>query len=180
MKLIVGLGNPGKQYEKTRHNIGWLVLDMLVKIQGAEDGWQKSNKANAEFLKININGQEAELVKPLTFMNKSGEAVLYAVKKHNLKPEDIIIVHDDKDIIFGDIKVQKDRSSAGHNGVQNIIDHLHSQNFTRIRIGVALEDKRKMGDTSQFVLRKFGLFEKKKLKEVLLKAEKEIEEILNQ
>lgn len=168
MKLIVGLGNPGKEYEKTRHNVGWMVLDLLAKKLDAND-WQNSKKANALFLKTTTNGKQVELLKPLTFMNNSGQSTAYAVKNHTLNPEtDLIVVHDDKDIPLGEIKVQTNRSSAGHNGIKSIIDHLKTQNFVRVRVGVA--PKNKIEDTAKFVLKKFGLLEKSKLNESLTKA----------
>ena len=137
MKLIVGLGNPGKQYEKTRHNAGWMVLNEIIKKYGLQESWSVDKKAKAEFLKLQINNQEVELLRPVDFMNNSGFSVHYAVKKNNLKPADIIVVHDDKDINLGEVKAQFDKNSAGHNGVQSIIDHLNNQSFYRIRIGIS-------------------------------------------
>jgi len=170
MKLIIGLGNPGKQYAKTRHNIGWQVLDSLA----GDDQWSESKKIKAQYLKNKINGIEAELLKPLTFMNESGQAVAYAVKNHNLTADDIIVVHDDKDLPLGKIKVQTNSSSAGHNGVQSIIDHLKTQNFNRIRIGIASDNPKKMADTSKFVLNRFGILEKSKVKQAVQQAVDEI------
>lgn len=177
MKLLVGLGNPGKQYEKTRHNVGWMVLDELVKKQSTLENWSASKNAKAQYLKIKINNQDVELLKPTDFMNNSGFSVRYAQKKHNLKPEDIIVVHDDKDISLGEIKVQFDKNSAGHNGVQSIINHLKTKEFYRVRVGVAPENKDRIGDTAKFVLKKFGLFEKKKLNQGINKAVEEIEKM---
>lgn len=177
MKLIVGLGNPGKEYEKTRHNVGWMVLNLIAKKLSSES-WQNSKKTNADFLKINTGNDQIELLKPLTFMNNSGQSVAYAVKNHTLNPEtDLIVVHDDKDIPLGEIKIQINRSAAGHNGVKSIIDHLKTQNFTRVRVGVA--PKNKIEDTAKFILKKFGLLEKSKLNESLTKAVDEIGKLAN-
>lgn len=172
MKLIVGLGNPGKEYEKTRHNVGFMVLDAL------HDSWTLNKKFNAEIAEQILNDVKVILAKPLTFMNASGEAVQTIAHFYKIKPEDIIIVHDDKDIPFGTVKVQKERGDAGHNGVRSIVEHLKSNSFTRVRVGTASENKRKMEDTVKFVLSRFGLFEKSKVKEVIKKAVDEIRKLL--
>jgi len=183
MKLIVGLGNPGKKYSKTRHNIGWLVLDELAKrIQPStndQNYWQESKKTKAQYLKTKINGQLVELLKPQTFMNNSGYAVAQVVKNHDLNIKtDIIIIHDDKDIALGKIKIQSARSSAGHKGVQSIIDQLGTQNFIRVRVGVASDNQNQMKKTDKFVLSKFGLLEKKKVKQAMDEAAKKITGLL--
>ena len=174
MKLIIGLGNPGKQYAKTRHNIGWQVLDSLA----GKNKWSESKKAKAEYIKKEIDGTLVELLKPLTFMNESGQAVAYAVKKHSIATSDIIVVHDDKDLPLGKIKIQSDSSSAGHNGVQSIMDHLKTQSFTRVRMGIASDNLKKMADTSKFVLNRFGFLEKGKVKQAVQQAVEEIKKLL--
>ncbi|HLC70359.1 MAG TPA: aminoacyl-tRNA hydrolase [Patescibacteria group bacterium] len=161
MKLIAGLGNPGKKYEVTRHNVGWLFLDTLA----PKAKWHANEKAKAEYTNFEINDKAVEIIKPQTFMNNSGVAVALALKKHSLKPTDLIVIHDDKDIAFGEYKIQTDRGPAGHNGVRSIIEHLGTQNFTRIRIGVAPATGLN-GDTADFVLAKFTASEKKALKEI--------------
>ncbi len=169
MKLIIGLGNPGRKYEKTRHNVGFNVLDKLLKT--IKEDWKESKKAQALFCKAEINGQETEFLKPNTYMNNSGVTVAYAVKKHpNLKPEDIIVIHDDKDLPLGEIRVQINRGPAGHNGVKSIIEHLGTQNFTRVRIGIASDKLDTAKDTGEFVLNKFSKTENDKLKEVVEKT----------
>ena len=173
MKLIVGLGNPEKKYEKTRHNVGWMVLDALAENQN----WQESKKAHALYQKMEISGHAVELIKPTTYMNNSGEAVAYAQKKHNLEADDIIVVHDDKDIPLGTVKVQKERGNAGHNGVRSIVEHLKSNAFTRIRVGTASENKRKMEDTTKFVLGRFGILEKGMLRQAIETAIHKINEL---
>lgn len=167
MKLIVGLGNPGKEYENTRHNIGWIILDTLAE----GEKWQDSKKAHAFFIKKD----NFEMIKPTTFMNNSGLAVAYALKKLNLNPEEMVVIHDDKDLPFGEYKIQKDRGSAGHNGVQSIMDHLGTKNFTRVRIGIAKEN---MGDTADFVLAKFSKEEKKTMEQIITKIIEEIKKIV--
>lgn len=172
MKLIVGLGNPGKEYEKTRHNVGFMVLDAL------HDSWKLNKKFNAEIAEITLNNVKVILTKPLTFMNASGEAVQTIAHFYKIKPEDIIVVHDDKDIPLGTVKVQKERGDAGHNGVRSIVEYLKSKAFTRVRVGTASENKRKMEDTTKFVLSRFGLFEKSKLREAIEKAANEIQKLI--
>ncbi len=169
MKLIVGLGNPGKEYEHTRHNVGWLFLGELV----AGEEWQHSKKANADYVKKEIAEKRVELLKPTTFMNNSGLAVAYAKKKHDLPLTDIIVIHDDKDIPLGETRVQKGRGAAGHNGVQSIIDHLGEKDFWRIRIGVAPAD-REIHDTAHFVLARFTSEEQKKLETVFKTVHEEL------
>ena len=177
MHLIVGLGNPGKKYEKTRHNVGFLVLDALhEKMQENHiSKWEHSKKFNAEMSGVLYKNEKLILVKPQTFMNESGLSVASIAHFYKLTHRDLIVVHDDKDIPLGEIKVQRDRGSAGHNGIKSLIEHIGTQDFWRIRIGVASENPEKMKDISDFVLSKFGLFEKGTLK---LKIQHAVDEIL--
>jgi len=146
MKLIVGLGNPGKKYEKTRHNVGFRIIDALI---------DKISDKNIVFLK------------PDTFMNNSGKAVQNALAYYKIPAENLYVVHDDIDLPFNTIKVSRDSSSAGHKGVQSIIDELKTKDFTRIRIGIKPEH---IVDTTEFVLKKFTKAEEKQLKEITKKA----------
>ena len=181
MKLIVGLGNPDTKYAKTRHNIGWMVLDTLVEQLKKYDEsirWNESKKGKALYLKTMVDNKKIELYKPLTYMNESGYAVSYAIKKHEMDTtKDLIVIHDDKDIELGKVKVQSDRSAAGHKGVRSIIQHLKTQNFIRIRVGVA-NDRTNRTDTANFVLKKFGFLERKKLQQAITKATEEIYSLL--
>ena len=178
MKLVVGLGNPGKKYEKTRHNIGFVVVERLIndkKIKKNDIRWKENKKIKAFCCKTEIDGKEIEFLKPTTYMNNSGVAVAFAVKKYpKLKPEDIIVAHDDKDIPLGEMRIQINRGPAGHNGVKSIIEHLGTQNFTRVRIGVAPIDGSDMGDTADFVLKKFTKEEQDILNKVITKVADEI------
>src|SRR6185436_10932227 len=124
MMLIIGLGNPGTKYENTRHNFGFQVLDLL------DGGQQWENKYDSQFIKLD----DVILAKPQTFMNKSGEAVKEILKFY--PAAELVVVHDELDLPLGSIKVQKDASSAGHNGVKSIIENLGTQNFIRIRLGI--------------------------------------------
>ena len=175
MKLIVGLGNPGKQYEKTRHNVGFATLDNLhdeLKSHGAGP-WELSRKFNAEICGTNYEGERLILVKPMTFMNESGLSVHLLAHYYKILPADIIIVHDDKDLNLGIVKTQFDRGHAGHNGIRSIIEHLNSQKFHRIRIGIANDNPKKMENTADFVLGKFSLFERGTIRIAMTEATKE-------
>jgi len=153
MKLIIGLGNPGKEYAKTRHNVGFMVIDALAKNLGVD--FKLNKKFQAEIAVIKNGKEEIVLVKPQTFMNLSGSTVRAVMDFYKLSSKDIVVIHDDKDILFGQVKYQTDRSAAGHNGIKSLIEHLGTQDFARIRVGVAWGDKEKMGDTAEFVLRNF-------------------------
>lgn len=166
MKLIVGLGNPGKKYEKTRHNVGFMVLDALRnKLTGyyQADNWNLNKKFNAYLSGCTIAGNKIIMAKPTTYMNASGQSVQMIAHFYKISPEDIIVVHDEKDISLGQIKVQEDRGAAGHNGIKSIIEHIGTKKFTRFRVGIAAKNPKKMDDTAKFVLGKFGFFEKKSL-----------------
>ncbi|HRY82302.1 MAG TPA: aminoacyl-tRNA hydrolase [Candidatus Moranbacteria bacterium] len=135
MKIIIGLGNPEKKYENTRHNTGFLMLDKIKEKWNFPE-FEFNKKFDAEISKGEINNKEILLVKPQTFMNLSGTAVKSILDFYKLTPEDIVVIHDDIDIALGKYKIATDSSSAGHNGVQNIIDQLGTQKFKRIRVGI--------------------------------------------
>jgi peptidyl-tRNA hydrolase, PTH1 family len=159
MKLIIGLGNPGKQYENTRHNTGFMALDEIQKASNFPE-FEFNKNFNAEVSK----GKEVILAKPQTFMNLSGQSVRSILDFYKLSPDDITIIHDDKDIALGEYRIASDSSSAGHNGVQNIIDSLGTQNFKRIRIGIGTDSQI---PTEDFVLQKFSDEELEKIKNVV-------------
>lgn len=133
MKLIVGLGNPGKEYETTRHNIGFMVLDTLAEMWGVH--FEVNKKLKSELL-ATMSGEETILLaKPQTFMNLSGVAVQKIAHFYKLQPNDIWVISDDIDLDFGTIRIRNSGSSGGHNGLQNIIDSI-GPDFVRIRMGV--------------------------------------------
>ncbi len=135
MKLIIGLGNPGKEYINNRHNAGFLFLDFLQQ-QYKLPEFSYSKKFNADTTEGFIGDTKYLLAKPQTFMNCSGHSVRAIIDFFKMTPQDIIVVADDLDIEIGTYKISHNSSSAGHNGVQHIIDLLGTQNFTRLRIGV--------------------------------------------
>jgi len=130
VKLIVGLGNPGSKYAITRHNVGFMVLDELAKKLGLKF------TTNKNYLADWAKNETVELVKPQTFMNNSGSAVSKVIQKHNLLPQDILIVMDDIDIELGKLRFRTEGSSGGHKGMQSIIDTLGTDKFARLKIGI--------------------------------------------
>ncbi|MCK5123457.1 MAG: aminoacyl-tRNA hydrolase, partial [Candidatus Pacebacteria bacterium] len=153
MKLIIGLGNPGEEYKKTRHNAGFLALDKIANnFQFSIFNFQSIS--NAQISKGVIDDKKYILIKPQTFMNNSGQAVKAILDYYKIKPEDIIVIHDDLDILLGEYKLSKNKNSGGHKGVQSIIDYLGTKDFTRIRIGIMTENKKT--PTEKFVLERFS------------------------
>jgi PTH1 family peptidyl-tRNA hydrolase len=134
MKLIVGLGNPGKQYEKTRHNIGFQVVDRLSE---KLDIPLTQAKFKGLFGSGHVRGEKVILLKPLTYMNLSGEAIRMVMDYFNISPEDIIVIYDDLDLPVGKIRLRQKGSAGGHNGIKSTIQHLGTQEFNRIRVGIA-------------------------------------------
>lgn len=177
MKIIIGLGNPGEKYAETRHNVGFMFLDKLQKELDFPE-FEFNKKFNAEISRsvyeIRDTRYEILLAKPQTFMNLSGEAVRSILDFYKLSPDDILVIHDDKDIVLGEYRLADNSSSAGHNGVQNIIDCLGTQKFKRIRIGVGAETNLPAED---FVLQKFSNEELEIIEKVLEKIIEEIENI---
>ena len=134
MKLIVGLGNPGKQYEGTRHNAGFIAIDEVAKHYGAE--FKLESKLKGMVAKINSNGNKAILLKPMTYMNLSGESVVATAQFYKIPLEDIVIICDDLDTKIGTYRLRYKGSSGGHNGIKDIIEVFGRDDFPRIKIGV--------------------------------------------
>jgi PTH1 family peptidyl-tRNA hydrolase len=134
IKLIVGLGNPGQQYEKTRHNAGFLFLDSLAKEFGCV--WSNQARFQGLFAEYGVSGDKVMLLKPDTFMNRSGQSVGKIARYYKLFPEEILVVHDELDFNPGVLKLKKDGGHAGHNGLRDIIAHLGSKEFYRLRVGI--------------------------------------------
>ena len=147
MKLVVGLGNPGKEYEKTRHNIGFMVLDNYL----GNVKW--STKFNGDYYETNINGEKYIFVKPLSYMNLSGGVVSQFVKFYKLTFEDVLIIHDDLDLPVGAYRIKCNSSAGGHNGIKDIIKALGTDSFARLKVGVS---NNKEMDTKDYVLGNFS------------------------
>lgn len=144
MKLIVGLGNPGSEYQDTRHNIGFMVIEKLAKELTAEPiVWKEEAKFNALVAKIG----EVLLVKPITFMNSSGVAVSSLLHYFKLQPNDVWVIHDDMDLPLGKIRIRQKGSSAGHRGVDSVIAELKTDAFVRFRLGIGRGKLFSTGDT---------------------------------
>lgn len=155
MLLIIGLGNPGKEYIYTRHNAGFMMVEKL------RERWnfpvfEYGKKFEASFSKGKFRSKDIILVKPETFMNLSGQAVRNLMDFYKLESGDILVIHDEIDLALGSYKIAENSGSAGHNGVEDIISKIGTNNFRRIRIGVANEDLRTKIDPVDFVLQKFS------------------------
>jgi peptidyl-tRNA hydrolase, PTH1 family len=166
MKIVVGLGNPGKQYEKTRHNAGFLAIDNFLQTHEAISCQSKFNAEICEYHEGGEGGaaEKVFLVKPQSFMNVSGEVVREITAFYKIDPsKDLLVVHDEVDLPFGTVRQGFGSGSAGHKGVQNIIDELGTKDFARLRIGVESREAGSPIETDDFVLQKFGDEELEKL-----------------
>jgi len=164
IQLIVGLGNVGKQYEKTRHNIGFMALDKYREENDFPD-WQDKPKLKALVSEDFVGGKKVILAKPTTLMNLSGESVRALKDFYKLKNSDIVVIHDELDLPFGEIKQKNSGGSAGHNGLKSLIKHI-GEDFNRIRIGIK-NDQLDTIDAAAFVLAKFSKNESEKLVEII-------------
>lgn len=166
MKLIVGLGNPESQYEFTRHNLGFLVLKSIA--QKFDLKYKKSAVAKAFETKAVLEAQACSLMMPLTYMNNSGIAVKGWLDKKQIDPQDLLVVYDDLALDFGHIRLRPSGSHGGHNGIRSIIDHLGTQEFARLRLGVGKPKPNQ--DTADYVLSDFTSGEKKLLPDFINEA----------
>jgi len=157
MKLIVGLGNPGKKYEKTRHNIGFRVIDIL--------------KSKIERQNLGII-----LLKPQSFMNSSGVEVLKKMNFYRCKPENLFVVYDDLDLPFGEIRIRHKGSSGGHKGVQSIIEAIQTEYFTRVRIGIGRPPENVL--VERYVLEDFSIEEEKVLPKIIDEAAEKVVKLI--
>ncbi|MCB9802455.1 aminoacyl-tRNA hydrolase [Candidatus Nomurabacteria bacterium] len=174
MKLIIGLGNPGTEYQLTRHNFGFLALEELAKKHQLK--WQERKKEKAETCEFILGKEKIILARPLTFMNDSGFAVANLKRFYKIKTENIVIIYDDLDLDFGKIKISYNRSAGGHNGVSSIIQYLKSKEFIRLRLGIAPQK----GPAEKFVLQKFSVAQKKQLTEIIDTSHLALENILKE
>ena len=159
MKLIIGLGNPGIKYRNTRHNFGYIVVDSFAKSSGLS--W----RYNPDWICYFAKTEEFVVAKPSTFMNKSGEAVREVINFFKINPGDVLAIHDDLDLDFGKLRISHDSQSAGHRGVDSVIESLGTFEFSRLRIGVG-RPKDKV-DPEKYVLENFTDEEQKKLPEII-------------
>ncbi len=173
MKVIIGLGNPGKKYLTTRHNIGFLFLDWLAQTQYSEKNFSNNKKLQAETLELNDNNQKIILAKPTTFMNLSGDCFSKIKNYYDLENKDFLIVYDDIDIDFGDSRFREKGSGGTHNGMRSILKHSDSNDIPRLRLGVN-NTHRQHQELSDFVLSNFSKDELKQLSEIFLEAYKKL------
>lgn len=136
MKLLVGLGNPGAQYETTRHNVGWMALDRLAAEHRLTFKTDRRFRADVAEMTLPETGEKVILAKPLTYMNLSGESVGALMRFYKMEPADVLVVYDEMALPLGQIRVRRGGSAAGHNGIKSLIAHLGTQDFPRVRIGV--------------------------------------------
>lgn len=171
MKVVIGLGNPGKKYEKTRHNIGFIVVDSLRKKFNLTD---EREKFQALISEKNIDGEKVIFFKPQTFMNLSGNALIEIINFYKLDPKkDIIVIYDDMSLDFGDIRIREKGSSGGHNGIKSIIYHI-GEEFIRVKCGIGAKKE----DAVEHVLGEFSQSEQKELVEFLEKLNECVIEML--
>ena len=150
MKLIIGLGNPGEKYANTRHNIGFMVVDSLADKYNAP--FLLETKFKGMISAININGQKAILLKPMTYMNLSGESIIKVIQFYKIDINDIIVVVDDLDSPLGRVRMRAKGSSGGHNGLKSIFNHIKTEEYKRIKIGI---DRSPVIPVIDWVLKKF-------------------------
>lgn len=177
MKLIVGLGNPGKEYVGTRHNFGFAVLDALAK--GHEGTFSYSKKFDADICKLFIDGEKVILAKPQTFMNKSGESARKLVAYYNTSNDRLWVVYDDIDLDLGSVRVRKSGSAGGHKGIQSIIDNIGTENIVRFRLGIKSTECDFLS-TEEVVLQRFSKDEQALVQEGIEKAVAEIEKAIKE
>ena len=173
MKLIVGLGNPGKEYEKTRHNVGFMLLDCF-----ADDFLVSINtkKFKGEYVKLKYQGEDIILLKPMTYMNNSGEAVSQVMNFFNIDVDDLLVIYDDMDMPTGKLRLRQSGSAGGHNGVKSIIAHVGTQNFKRIRVGI---DKHPQIPVVDYVLGRFTKEQQSLIEDGIQKATQAVQMMLD-
>lgn len=161
MKLVVGLGNPGKEYQGTRHNLGFWLLDSLA--QDLKISIDKK-KFGGLYEETNMNGEKIILLKPQKYINLSGDVIIKFIDYYKINIEDILIVHDDLDLMVGKFKLKQSGSSGGHNGLKNIEQNLKTDIFNRLKIGIS---NNKMMETKDYVLGRFDDDEKKSIEDII-------------
>jgi len=182
MKLIVGLGNPGRDYVNNRHNAGFKCVDLFAREHGIS---LTQRRAHSKLGTGEVSGTKIVLAKPQTFMNLSGEAVSALVRRYKISAKDILVIYDDLDLPLGKIRIRERGSSGGHNGLKSIISHLGTQEFPRIKVGIASHEGNDSSsapkvEAIEHVLSNFTEAEKTVMREVYLKVAAAIECILTE
>lgn len=174
VKLIVGLGNPGREYHGTRHNVGFEVIDLLSKTHRIP---VKARRNHAVVGEGTIAGEQVVLARPQTFMNRSGEAVAGLARRYRIPPEEIIVVYDDSNLPMGKLRIRTRGSAGGHNGMKSIIHSLGSQEFPRIRLGIGSPNRR---DMIEHVLSRFTRAEMPSVRDAIERAADAVEMFLEE
>jgi peptidyl-tRNA hydrolase, PTH1 family len=174
-RLIIGLGNPGAEYERTRHNLGFMLVDLLAREAGAQ---VRRRECRSLVGRAELEGTRVELVKPQTYMNLSGEAVACLLSKQEAKraAADLIVISDDLALPFGTIRLRRRGSAGGHNGLKSIIAATRTDEFIRLRIGIQPEHP--LGDTRNFVLDEFSRSERAELEKILERSAEALRAVL--
>lgn len=168
MKMIVGLGNPGKEYVQTKHNVGFMVIDKIAE----ELNTSVEKRQCQAFTQVSTwDGEKILLVKPQTYMNLSGQSVMELLNYYKDKIDDILIIHDDLDLPTGQLRFKQGGGAGGHNGIKNIIAHLNSNDFDRLKIGIG----RGKGETKDYVLTPFAGIDKKLIEEAVIQSVEAVE-----
>jgi peptidyl-tRNA hydrolase, PTH1 family len=165
--LIVGLGNPGREYAATRHNVGWMAIDRLASDLGAPE---PRKKFHGDCAKASIEGRDCILLEPGTYMNDSGRSVEAAARFYRTEPADMIVVHDEVDLGFGDVRLKQGGGHAGHNGLRSIVQHLGTADFVRVRVGIGRPPAGFSGDMADWVLSQFSASDRAELPDVISRA----------
>lgn len=173
MKLIVGLGNPGKEYDNTRHNVGFMIIDSILKQLNIQNG---KEKMGGLYFETNINGEKILFLKPQKYINLSGEVIKKYIDFYKIDIKDVLIFHDDLDLPLGTFKLREKGGSGGHNGLKNIEDNLKTNNYCRMKIGISND---KNTDTKDYVLGHFNKEEKTKIDEIIFLGPKILNDYLN-
>ena len=175
MKLVVGLGNPGSEYRDTRHNVGFLVADELAHRWRVPDAWRE--KFAALHIRTTVGDEAVIVAKPLTFMNLSGQAVAGLAAFYQIDPVDVLVVADDVALPLGRLRARPEGGAGGHNGLKSIIQHLGTQAFPRVRVGVGRGDDRR--DLADYVLGRFEAGERETVSAAVLRAADATEKFLS-
>lgn len=174
MKLVVGLGNPGRTYDHTRHNVGFAVVDELARRNGGS--FRRSWRFPAELAEVTLGGQAALLAKPRTFMNRSGEAAGPLARKKGVAAEDVVAVVDDVELPAGKLRIRRGGSAGGHNGLKSLIEHLGTDEFPRVRVGVGPVPAGQ--DRVEFVLGRFAPAERDVVAAAIERAAEAVEKAM--
>jgi PTH1 family peptidyl-tRNA hydrolase len=167
-KLIVGLGNPGPKYQYTLHNLGFLTIDTFLSSK-PDVRWQ--SKWEAEYARLEVQGSERIFLKPQTFMNLSGNAVRDCMKFYKFEPHQLLVIHDEADLEFGDVRLKKSGGAGGHNGLLSIFEHIGTQDFYRVRVGAGKSGNKMLADHL------LGKFNKNEMLDLATKASETLQAV---